>query len=260
MTNPVALITGASSGIGRELAKVFAANGYDLAVTARRASMLEAIRDEVDTAVTVLPMDLTKASAASLLMRELESHDLEPEVLVNNAGIAHHGEFAGMAPAAVTKLVNLNVRAVAELTQRLLPGMLERKRGHILNVASVVGFQAVPGMALYAASKAFVIAFSEALSEELQNTGVSVTALCPGLTDTDMADQLRASGLPGTLMSTVEEVAQEGYRGMIQREPIKVPGILNQALVGWLSLQPRWLVRSLSGMAARMTFAADRER
>lgn len=259
MTNPLALITGASSGIGRELAQVFAANGYDLAVTARRAEMLEAIRGEVDTEVTVLPMDLTKASSASLLMRELEGHDLQPDVLVNNAGIAHHGEFASMSATAVSKLVNLNVRAVAELTQRLLPGMLERKRGHILNVASIVGFQAVPGMALYAATKAFVISFSEALSEELQNTGVSVTALCPGLTDTDMGDQFKASGIPSSVMSSVEEVAREGYRGMIQREPIKVPGILNQALVGWLSLQPRWLVRSLSGMAARMNFAADRD-
>ena len=260
MTNPVALITGASSGIGRELARVFAANGYDLVVTARRADKLQEISDEVATNVTVLPLDLARASAAGRLMRELERLGIEPDVLVNNAGIAYAGEFQNMSRSAATKLVNLNVRTLTELTQRILPGMLARGRGHLLNVASVVGFQAVPGMALYAASKAFVVSFSEALSEELQNTGVSVTALCPGLTDTDMASQLKQSGLPSTLMSSVEEVAQEGFRGMIQQEPIRVPGLLNQALVGWLALQPRWLVRSLSGMAARMTFATERER
>ena len=253
---PTALITGASSGIGRELARVFAERGHDLVITARRRDRLEELAAGLGDRVRVeaISANLATRNGIAALKKGITTRELDIDVLVNNAGAGASGEFAGMEPAKSLTLIDLNVRALTDLTHFVLPGMIERGRGRILNVASVASFQAVPGMSVYAASKAFVLSFTEALSEELAATPVTVTALCPGLTRTEMVGDLQAA--PDFMFASAAEVAEEGYRACIAGEVIRVPGIANQALVNWLQYQPRWLKRFLSGIAGRAAFAA----
>ena len=253
---PTALVTGASSGIGRELARVFAENGYDLVITARRRDRLADLATELGERVRVetVVANLATRNGMATLRKALRERDLGIDVLVNNAGAGASGEFAAMEATKSLSLIDLNVRALTELTHLVLPGMIERGRGRILNVASVASFQALPGMTVYAATKAFVLSFTEALSEELTTTGVTMTALCPGLTRTEMVDDLAAA--PDFMMASASEVAREGYQACMAGEVIRIPGVANQALVTWLQYQPRWLKRFLSGVAGRAAVAS----
>jgi len=253
MTKPVALITGASSGIGEDLARVFAANGYDLIITARREARLQALADELATAcrVEVVPADLTKVKGPAKLVEAVSALKLPVDVLVNNAGVMSAEPFAEAGHGSLTDLLNLNVRALAELTHFYLPDMIRRGRGRILNVASVAAFQPVPGMSVYAASKAFVLSLTESLSEELRGTGVTITALCPGPTKTEMADAFSQIEGMEWLLASSEAVAREGFEATRAGQVIRVPGVLNQALTTWSRYQPRWLVRAVSGFTAR---------
>jgi hypothetical protein len=253
------LITGASAGIGAELARIFAEKGHDLVLVARRRERLESLAAELrDRAVdvAVIAQDLALPGAAANLVGTLEERGFGVDVLVNNAGVAYGGAFAKMGPAKVAELLQLNVAALADLTTRLLPAMLARRSGRILNVSSLSAFQPVPTMALYAASKAFVLSFSESLSEELKGTGVTVTALCPGLTDTDMVAEATGvhSGLPEVpklFVANVRDVALEGYHACMNGQAVRVPGIGNQLGALWSSTAPRWLVRTMGGLVAR---------
>lgn len=256
MTSKTALITGASSGIGEALARQFAAKDFDLVITARRedrlAALAEALGESVE--VRIVACDLGKPEGARQLIDSVSALDVEIDVLVNNAGIAYSKFFTELDQEEIDGLIQLNMSTLSTLTHHYAGEMQQRGFGRILNVASVAGFQPVPSMSLYAASKAFVVSLSEALSEELRGTGVSVTALCPGLTKTEMADALvqQAQDLPPFVMATAAEVAREGYDAMMAREVIRIPGIANQAAVAWAQVQPRWLVRGLGGMFARM--------
>ena len=187
---PVALITGASAGIGRELALAFAAHGFDLVVVARRRARLASLRRQVESAhgvrVRILQADLHDPEAAGRLQKSLARTPVD--VLVNNAGTLEGGTFAGMDSTRIGQMLQLNVGTLVALTHAFLPGMLRRNHGRIVNLASIAAFAPVPWMAVYAATKAFVLSFSEALDEELRGTGVSVTAVCPGLTNSEMAD------------------------------------------------------------------------
>lgn len=261
MSRPVALITGASSGIGRELAIVFAEQGHDLIVVARREKKLAALAKEIERAqgpdcvVHVLAADLAKAKGPARLLSEVRDLGLDVDVLVNNAGVAESGPFAALKRADAVTMVNLNVRALTELTLAFAAQMTKRGAGRILNVASIVAFQPVPSMAVYSASKAYVLSLTESISEELRGTGVTVSALCPGLTRTEMvADVSVAENVPELLMSDPRAVAEQGYRACMRGEVIEIPGILNQAFVGWTQTQPRWAYRLLSGLAARASF------
>ncbi len=255
MNRPVALITGASSGIGEALAREFAANGHDLIITARREARLEtlaeSLQERLGCEVMTLGADLASKSGVRTICKAIRDADWQVDVLVNNAGVAQTVPFAEMGRAKTLDMVQINVRALTELTQALAPAMVERRSGKILNVCSVAGFSAAPGMAVYSATKAYVLSLSEALSEEFKNTGVSVTALCPGLTKTEMADDLSASGVPDFLMATADAVAKDGYRACMRGDVVCVPGPANQAFVAWLEAQPRWLARGLAGFAAR---------
>ena len=253
MTRPVVLITGASSGIGEDLARIFAANGYDLIITARRQERLSALAAELapQSRVDVLPADLAKAKGPARLIEAVATLGYPVDVLVNNAGVMSSEPFAQASSADVRNLINLNVRALTQLTHAFLPDMISRGRGRILNVASVAAFQPVPGLAVYAASKAFVLSLTESLSEELQGTGVTVTALCPGPTKTEMADAFAQIDGMDWLLADSRSVAQEGFDATRAGQVIRVPGILNQALVTWSRYQPRWLVRAVSGFTAR---------
>jgi uncharacterized protein len=250
---PTALITGASSGIGLELARIFADHGYDLVVTARREDRLADLAASLPAGcrVDVVPVDLAKAKGPAKLIEELRKADRQVDVLVNNAGVLASGPFQNLSAEQVRNIVQLNVRALTELTFSLLPGMIERGHGRILNVASVAAFQPVPGLSLYGASKAFVLSLTESLSEDLRGTGVTVTALCPGPTRTDMVADMQGLELAGPFLSNAREVALEGYRACTAGEVVRVPGLMNQALVSWTQYQPRWLVRMFSGMVAR---------
>jgi len=168
------------------------------------------------------------------------------------------GPFVSAPVDKLVGLVNLNVRALTELTGLLLPAMVERKFGRILNVASLAAFQPVPGMAVYAASKAYVLALSEALGEELKGSGVTVSALCPGVTDTDMAAEIKAGSstaakLPKELVSDPVDVAARAYKALMAGQAVLVPGLPNQITAAWAQVTPRWLTRYVTGIAARRT-------
>lgn len=255
-----ALITGASAGIGLELARVFAAHDFDLIIVARRAGELETLaagcRQEYGVTVHIRPMDLLAPDAPARLVQQLKDDDLDVDVLVNNAGLMEVGDFAAIDVDRHERLLQLNVVVLASLARRLLPGMIRRRQGRILNVSSVSAFQPIPQMALYAATKAFVLSLSESLSVELKGTGVTVTALCPGFTKTAMLDRAKrehASGenIPDFLVSDVKDVAREGFEACLAGKAVVVPGRANQFLASSVGFYPRWLVRGVGGFIGR---------
>lgn len=255
-----ALITGASAGIGHELALVFAERGHDLVVVARREALLESlarrVRQEHGREVRVLARDLLDPRAPDEILATLESEGVEVDVLVNDAGVLELGRFEEMDPADVARMVDLNTRALTLMTRAFLPPMRARGRGRLLNVASAAAFQPIPSLAVYAATKAFVLSLTEALSEELAGSGVTATAVCPGLTTTEMTDRAKeanetASYFPDALMSDARSVARDAYAACMAGHVIEVPGIANRVLTDWSRLQPRWLVRTVGGLVGR---------
>jgi short-subunit dehydrogenase len=238
VTRPLALVTGASAGIGRELAKLLAADGYDLVLVARRADELHALAGELSKAhgitAHVLPADLADPAASGKLFDEVTAKGLTVEVLVNNAGFGLLGPFAAADLGRTLALVQVNVVALTHLTGLFLPGMVQRRRGRVLNVGSTAAFQPGPLMAVYYATKAYVLSFSEALSKELEGTGVTVTCLCPGPTTTEFGG---VSGMAETVffrgpnVMAVGPVAAAGYRGLMRGKRLVVPGLMNRLLV-----------------------------
>lgn len=256
-----ALITGASAGIGAALAKQFAAGGFDLVLVARSRDKLEALAEalkaEHGIEATVLPADLSVHGAPKTLFDAVKKRKLIVDILVNNAGLLEMGAFRDIAPERHQELIGLNVATLTDMTSRFLAPMLERGRGRILNVASIAAFQPVPSLATYAATKAYVLSLTEALSEELKGTGVSVTALCPGITETDMVERARemssaASRLPPFLIGDVDDVAAQGYGACMSGEVIRVPGAVNFAASIAARAAPKWVVRAFTGAFGRM--------
>tara|TARA_R110002110_G_scaffold362241_1_gene571950 strand:- start:3454 stop:4251 length:798 start_codon:yes stop_codon:yes gene_type:complete len=257
-----ALITGASSGIGEALAWIFAEHGYDLILVARSADKLDALADELVAAhavsVSVRPADLAVAGSAQSLARTLQREGLTVDVLVNNAGVLQHGRFTDMDAEEHQRMIALNVAGLTELLSSFVPQLVEQGAGRVLNVASIAAFQPIPSIATYAATKAYVLSLSEALGEELRGTGVTVTTLCPGVTETNMVAQAKQSSagvnkLPAMLIGDVETVAREAFRGCMKGTPIIVPGTLNLAGTLLARTTPKWLVRRLTGAMGRST-------
>jgi uncharacterized protein len=251
-----ALITGASVGIGRELARVFAANGHDLFLVARTRDKLEELaselRDSYGVEVHALPRDLSRPNAAQSLFDYFEQRRVAIDVLINNAAVLQNGDFAGLPLKGHLGLLQLNVVVPTTLMHLFMTPMLERGFGRILNVASIAAFQPLARVAVYAAAKAYVLHLTEALSEELAGTGVTVTALCPGFTDTSMMSAATDSNwVPAFAVSRAEEVARDGYRACMSGTPVYVSGAANQWMTQMIRYQPRWLVRAISGMVAR---------
>lgn len=259
-TRETALITGASGGIGASLARQFACGGFDLVLVARSRDKLEALA-EVLTAehginVTVLPTDLSVSGAPKTLFDAVRKKKIDIDILVNNAGVLEMGAFAAMPPERHQELINLNVAVLTDMVSRFVEPMIERKRGRILNVASIAAFQPVPSLATYAATKAYVLSLTESLSEELKHQGVTVTALCPGITETDMVAQAReanpaASQLPSFMIGDVDDVAAQGYAACMAGEVIRVPGALNYAASIAARATPKWAVRAVTGIMGR---------
>jgi hypothetical protein len=256
----IALITGASGGIGLRLAELLAQRNFDLVVVARRQPELEELaercRSRHGSEVSVLAMDLLAPGATVDLVRQLEERQLSVDLLVNNAGLMDMGAFVEIDVERHERLLQLNVVNLVSLTRRLLPAMVARGHGRILNVASTSAFQPVPSLSLYAASKALVLSLSESLSEELKGTGVTVTTLCPGFTRTDMLDSARsdyelARGIPNFLISDVDRVAREGVSACLAGRVVVVPGLTNRLGASLVQYQPRWLVRAMGGLIGR---------
>jgi short-subunit dehydrogenase len=251
--SPVTIITGASAGIGVELARVFARNGHRLVLVARRGDKLGALADEIaaagHTRPEVIALDLSIAGATDALGHELAARHLEPAVIVNNAGYGLTGRADELPRAEQLGMVDLNVRALTELSLAFVDS-LARHKGGILNVASLASFLPAPGMAIYYATKAYVLSFSEALHAELRKKGVRVTALCPGPVPTEF--QARA-GLPdkphgGLLELSAAEVAEAGYRGFAAGKRLVVPGRLNKLIPLMPRIFPRALILMASGV------------
>jgi hypothetical protein len=238
MDRKTAVITGASSGIGMELAPLFAARGYDLILTARRGERLQKLADDLrkmyGNMVDVIAMDLAQPFAGETLWKEISAITPDIDVLVNNAGVGDAGDFAAETPEVVERMIHLDISTLTMLTRFVLPGMIARKHGKILNVASLAGFQpGGPGMAVYYASKSYVLAFSRAIRRELRGSGVTVTALCPGPTRTEFEETAKAQK---TLLfrwskpMEARDVALAGYEGMQRGKSVVVPGLLNKLL------------------------------
>jgi short-subunit dehydrogenase len=245
---PVTIITGASAGIGAELARVFAQHGHELLLVARREPQLHALADQIAAAGAarprVLGVDLGRADAVERIEAELSTHGLAPQYVVNNAGFGLVGPAATLARAEQLAMIDLNVRALTELSLAFIEPVA-RQRGGILNVASVAGFLPGPGMAVYYATKAYVLSFSEALHCELMARGVRVTALCPGPVPTEFQARAGVQGEPSALALPARRVAEEGYAGLMRGQRLVVPGAANKAVALLTRLLPRTAVLAL---------------
>jgi short-subunit dehydrogenase len=254
-SRPLALVTGASGGIGAELARELARHGHDLVLAARSAEPMQRLAAEfagLGAAATVIPCDLSQPGAAAALVAEIERRELQPHVLINNAGLGAAGRFDRTDPARISEILQVNIVALTELTRLLLPAMVARRHGRIMLVASVAGFQPGPRMATYFASKAYVLSLGEALAYELRGTGVTVTTLCPGATATRffevagaehsvMAKRLRR-------MMRADDVARQGYRALMAGRRIVITGAMNRLLAWGGRYAPHTLTLPVSDM------------
>jgi uncharacterized protein len=264
-SNNYALITGASSGIGLALAQQLAAKGFDVILVARNVDKLQALAQELSerygVQARVAAADLTQSASVQNLARLLSKQDVNLRVLVNCAGVLHQEAFVNMQAAQLQQMIDLNITALTAMLHAFVPQLqsaIQQHGGkaHVLNVASIAAFQPIPMLATYAASKAYVLSLSEALAEELQGSGVSVTALCPGITATQMLTQAKnandkLSQLPSFLIADVDDVASAALEAMLRGDAICVPGAVNQLGILASRSAPKWLVRKVGGLLSR---------
>lgn len=248
MARPVALVTGASAGLGAEFARELSRRGYALVLAARRKDRLEALVAELGNARAV-EIDLSEAAAAIRLVENVAAAGEQIDLLVNNAGFGLHGRFDKADPKRLRQMIDLNCGALTELCREALPGMIERRSGAILNVASTAAFQPGPGMAVYFATKAFVLSLSEALHEEVKRFGVKVTALCPGPTRTEFGEVAGFKGTKAISRVSMEAgpVVRSGLEALDANKAVAITGVLNKAGAQLARHAPRGLVRKVAG-------------
>jgi len=251
------LITGASSGIGLEFSHVYAEHGHDLVLVARSKNALTALANELAdkhrVQVAVIPIDLSQPNAAEQLVSELENRDLPVDILINNAGFGLSGPFVSADSTETSGMIAVNITALTELTQLIAPQMKQRGQGKILNVSSAAGFQASPYLAVYAATKAYVLQFSEAIAEELAPFNITVTVLCPGVTRTGFVARAKLHRVSffnkEAFSMKARDVAEIGYKALQKGTRVVICGPLNQVLVFLGRLIPRkWANKFVSYM------------
>jgi len=252
------LITGASSGIGEAFARKLAKRGRNVLLVARSEDKLIALCNELGRLSGIraqyIVMDLTESDAAVRLIEETNKRDLQIEMLVNNAGFGSMGDFAKLDLATELEIIDLNVKSLVELTHRFLAPMRERRQGTIINVASTAAFQGVPFMATYAATKAFVLSFSEAIGEENRPHGIRVLALCPGVTDTNFFAASKIDRPPMRTVQTPEEVVSAALRGLARGKNVVISGWANWFVVEAERVVPRSVVTKVAAKALRSRF------
>jgi short-subunit dehydrogenase len=246
---PVTLITGASAGLGVDFARQLSAKGHRLVLVARRKDRLEALASQLGNARAV-ETDLSVAGAAHRLMTDIASHQEQVDLLINNAGFGLAGRFHSIDGKRQRQMIDLNCGALVELAHAVLPGMIERKSGAILNVASTAAFQPGPGMAVYFATKAFVLSFSEALHEEVKAKGVKVSALCPGPTSTEFGEVagFKAPTAIDKFALTSDQVVRESLKGLDRNSAITIPGLANKFGAQGHRFLPRGTLRKIAGL------------
>jgi short-subunit dehydrogenase len=246
-----AVVTGASSGIGTEIARDLAGRGHQVTLVARSADKLAELADEITSAggrADVLSADLSDRSARAGLLDRISELGLVPDILINNAGLSTMGPVCRADPEAELNMIEVDVVAVADLCTRFLPGMVERGRGAILNVASTAAFQPLPGQAAYGGSKAFVLSYTQSLAGELRGTGVSATTLCPGPVDTGFGERAgftkeeAEAALPAIMWLSAKEVAKVGVDALDHGRLVAVPGVVNKVGAAFAQVTPRSLL------------------
>ena len=252
------LITGASTGIGAAFARKLAARGRNVLLVARSEDKLIALCNELGRLTSIraqyVALDLQQPDAGAQLFEETQKRELEIDMLINNAGFGSMGDFTKLDLERELEIIQLNIRALVDLTHRFLPPMRERKRGTIINVASTAGFQAVPFMATYAATKAFVLSFSEALTEENRVHGIHVMALCPGVTETNFFEASKIDRPPMRTIQTAEEVVDAALRGLARHKTVVISGWTNWLTVEAERFVPRSVVTKVAAKALRPRF------
>ena len=252
-----ALITGASTGIGHALSKCFAADRHNLVLVARQEPKLRQVAGELSgqfgVSAKIIVADLAKPDAPQKIVDEVNKDSLQIDYLINNAGFGLGGKFAETDLAVELDMMQVNMTALVHLTKLFLPGMLARKNGRIMNVASTAAFQPGPLMAVYYATKAFVLSFSEAIANELTGTGVTVTALCPGPTQSEFQQRAHIENtrlIKGNFMGlmTSEAVARIGYHGFMQEKRLVIPGLMNKMGVQSVRFSPRRVATQVARM------------
>lgn len=244
----VALVTGASSGLGVDFARQLSKRGHRLVLAARRKERLDELAGELGNARAVA-IDLSKSDAAARLMGDLEVNGEVVDLLVNNAGFGLIGSFARLDPARLRQMIDLNVGTLTDLCRSVAPGMIERGSGGMLNVASTAAFQPGPRMAVYFATKAFVLSLTEALHEELKPHGIHVTCLCPGPTRTEFGDVagFGGNGLFDKVAMTSPAVVEAGLKGLESNKAVVIPGLVNKLTANSGRFAPRSVVRKIAG-------------
>jgi short-subunit dehydrogenase len=250
--NKQALITGASSGIGLELARIFAGEGFDLVLSARREERLMNLKQELEKEhsihVHIFAADLSKPDAPDALFQFCENQDLQIEILINNAGIGDYGFFSEAEWSKTSSMIDLNVKSLTHLTHLFLPGMIERKAGKIMNVASTASFQPGPLMSVYYATKHYVLAFSEAIANEVAEYGITITALCPGPTQSEFqetANMEKSKLMDRFPMPSSAEVAQYGFKALQNGKRVAIYGTANQFMTYIIKFFPRSWVTAI---------------
>lgn len=252
MTRPIAVVTGASSGIGEAFARLLVEHGHDVALVARRADRLEALATELrarGARTEAIPLDLAAAGAGEALAQALDARGLAPDVLVNNAGVGYYGPFHEAERAKVEAMLAINVAGLTAVSHALYPGMRARGRGGIIHVASLAAFQGIPDFAVYAATKAYVLAFSEALAAEGGPHGVKVLCLCPGNTESEIHGHsgVDPEAVRRAPIMSAEAVAAEGLRALRAGATVHVPGPLNAFGATLVRLMPRDVATRVAG-------------
>ena len=249
-----ALITGASSGFGIEFARLFARDGFDLVLVARSERPMRELAEQLQSAhavtATVIAKDLAAADACDELVADLRDRGIQVDALVNNAGFAQYGPFVDADPRVLNEMVSVNVVALTDLTRALLPGMVERRWGRIVNLGSIGSFSPAPMTAAYAATKAYVLSLSLALTEELKGTGVTVTALCPGPTATGFqarAEMADSKLIAGRSLDPAEDVVRMGYAAMKKGRPYLVTGTTSKVFAFGSRFLPRTTSAKIAG-------------